>query len=733
MKLPNILHRSFSARLSFFILACATLVFALAFGVSYHFSSRSMERHAQTASENLLQIINLQIESVLRRIEAVPDNLNWVIANGKMVPDSMYSITQNVLRNNPDIYGSAIAFEPYYFKEKGYYFSPYSYREGDSIRSLQLGSRDYDYFEWEWYREPKALGQPCWSEPYYDEGGGQKVMCTYSSPIHDRDGKMIGIFTSDISLEWLSNIINGMKRNDQSYTFMLGRDGTYIVHYLQERILRQTIFGVSKEMTDPKVVVLGENMIAGKQGLQILDNDGVISYVFYAPVPHTQWSLAIVLPKEEVFGNLHKINMLIVLIVGLGWMVLFVISARIIRKLQHTTSAKEQIESELRIARDIQMGMIPKIFPPFPEREEIDLYAVLHPAKEVGGDLYDYLIENNTFHFVIGDVSGKGVPASLLMAVTRSLFRSVVLRVDAPAAVMHSLNASISENNESNMFVTLFIGALDLKTGHLRFCNAGHNPPVLINPKGECTCLDVLSNIPVGVMEGYAYQEQSLTLADSSTLVLYTDGVTEAENVHHNLYGEEPFLKILTRHSKDQPREMVDTVISNIKNFVGDNEPSDDITLLIIKYEKLRKVDVQTLLISNEMSELTKVADFVEQLGAQLGLPPAWVMKLNLALEEAVSNIILYAYKEQPQGQQIEIRASYCDNSLRLTIIDGGEAFDPRLQDDPDISLPVEERPIGGLGVFLIKQIMDKVEYQRINDKNILILSKNIINKSVNQ
>jgi len=138
---------------------------------------------------------------------------------------------------------------------------------------------------------------------------------------------------------------------------------------------------------------------------------------------------------------------------------------------------------------------------------------------------------------------------------------------------------------------------------------------------------------------------------------------------------------------------------------------------------------MQTLLIYNEMSELTKVAGFVEQ----LGLPPAWVMKLNLALEEAVSNIILYAYKEQAKGQQIEIRASCCDNRLTLTIIDSGEAFDPRLQNDPDISLPVEERPIGGLGIFLIKQIMDKVEYQRVNDKNILILSKNIINKSVNQ
>ena len=780
--LPNKLQRSFSARLSFFILLFAAVIFVATFSVFYHFSSRTLERNAQTEAENTLQIINLQIEKVLRRTEAIPDNLNWVITDGQMVPDSMYSITQNVVLNNPDIYGCAIAFEPDYFKEKGYYFSPYSHQDGDTIRSLQLGNENYDYFNWEWYSQPKKLGRPCWSKPYYDEGGGQMVMCTYSAPIYGKNGRMIGVFTSDISLEWLTDLIDSMKRNDQSYTFMLGEDGTYIIHYLHDRILNETIFGVSKEMTDPKVKLLGESMIAGEQGMQVLDNDGVESYVFYAPVPHTQWSLAIVLPNDEIFGDLHRINLTLTLIVGLGLIVLFVICSRIVRTLtrplkrfaasareiargdfnahlpeirssdemkelydsfsymqseltnyiadlRKTTSIKEKIESELRIARDIQMGMIPKIFPPFPERNEIDLYAILNPAKEVGGDLYDFLMDGDKLYFVIGDVSGKGVPASLFMAVTRSLFRSVLVNAQTPATVMNSLNDSISENNESNMFVTLFIGALDLKTGLLQYCNAGHNPPVIVTPDGKCERLEVIPNISVGVMESFSYKEQSLTLSNASTLVLYTDGVTEAENINQELYSEERLLNTIRRSSKMQSREMVETIISDIEAFVGENEPSDDITLLVIEYDKKRERSKQTLQISNKIEELDKLVGFVEQIGEHLSLPPALVVNLNLVLEEAVSNIILYAYKDQAEDKQIEISASDNEDKLTLTIIDSGEEFDPTLKNDPDISLSAEERPIGGLGIFLIKKMMDKVESQRVDGKNVLILSKNLTNK----
>ncbi len=774
------LRQSFSARLSFFILLFTAAIFVVAFSIFYHFSGSTIERDARTEAENTLQIINLRIEKVLRRVEAVPDNLNWVVASGRIVPDSMYNVTRNVVKNNPDIYGSAIAFEPDYFKEKGYWFSPYSYRDGDNIFSKQLGNKEYDYFTWEWYEQPKTLGRPCWSEPYYDEGGGEMIMCTYSAPIYDRDKKMIGIFTSDISLEWLTDLINGMKRSDNSYTFMLGKDGTYIAHYMRERILNQTIFGVSKEMTDPQVRLIGEEMTAGNQGMLTFDNDGIKSYAFYAPVPHTNWSVGIVLPADEVFGELHRINLILILIVGFGLIALFLISSRTISNLtrplkkfaasarkiargdfqaqlpviksqdemmelrdsfsymqseltnyiadlQQTTSVKEKIESELRIARDIQMGMIPKIFPPFPSRREIDLYAVLNPAKEVGGDLYDFFMEGDNLYFAIGDVSGKGVPASLFMAVTRSLFRSVAVSAGTPAAVMTSLNASISENNDSNMFVTLLIGVLDLNTGEMKYCNAGHNPPVIVSPDGRAQWLDVVPNIPVGVMEGFPYKEQQTALPDSSTLVLYTDGVTEAESAEKVLYGEERLLDMVRRNPQAPPRRMIETLLSDIELHVKENEPSDDITLLVIEYDKNREMDRQTLTIHNKIEELNKVAEFVEQIGEQMSLSPALVMNLNLVLEETISNVILYSYKDLPETKPIEIAAWRSDDNLVFSITDSGAEFDPTLKGDPDITLSAEERPIGGLGIFLVKQIMNEVEYQRVNGNNVLTMAKKII------
>ena len=773
----GILRRSFSARLSFFILFFTTLIFMAAFGVFYHFSSSIIEQNARKEAENAFQVINLQIEKVLWRVESVPDNLKQIIAKEQILPDSLYGITRNVVLNNPDIYGCAIAFKPHYFPEKGYYFSPYSYRNGDTVHSLQLGNETYDYFNWAWYSEPSKSGRPCWSEPYYDKGGGQMMMCTYSSPIYDSNGAITGVFTSDISLEWLTNLLNSMKRNNQSYAFMLSKNGTYIVHHQQERILNSTIFDAGEEMANPQIKGVGERMIAGEHGMQLLNNNGVPSYVFYAPVPRTQWSLGIVVPNSEVFKDLHRFNWIFFLIVCAGLCALFLLSIRTISRqskplkqvaasareiakgnfdvrlpairskdemkelcdsfsymqlelnnyianLKMTMSAKEKIESELRIARNIQMSMLPKVFPPFPDYKQLDLFAVLHPAKEVGGDLYDFFMKDELFYFVIGDVAGKGVPASLLMAVTLTLFRSVAANTESPAAVIQSLNASLTDNYPSNMFITMFAGVLDLKTGLLRYCNAGHNPPVVIAPNGECNWLKITPNLPIGVMKEFIFEEQSLTLANSSSLILYTDGITEAENVQQQLYGKDRLLDAIRKNQKLAPCAMIETLLSYLGNYVNNCEPSDDIALMVIEYKLCTTpFDTSKLVISNNIEELNKLYVFVEQIGKQMNLKPELTMYINLALEEAVANIIHHG---KQKNDPIEILFSSDNDKLTFTIIDNGEAFDPTSVADTDITLSAEERPIGKLGIFLIRQIMNEITYRRENETNILTLIKNI-------
>jgi hypothetical protein len=261
-----------------------------------------------------------------------------------------------------------------------------------------------------------------------------------------------------------------------------------------------------------------------------------------------------------------------------------------VSELKETTAHKERIESELSIAREIQMGMIPKIFPPYPDRNDVDLHAILHPAKEVGGDLYDFYMDGNRLYFLIGDVSGKGVPASLFMAITRSLFRTLSHQVDSPAKIVTEMNNSISNSNESNMFVTLIVGILDLSTGKMKICNAGHNPPILIHPDKHVSFLEFPTQIFVGVIDSSTYTDTEITLEKGSKLFLYTDGVTEAENAEKELYGDEKLQKVLSDNASSDVRTIVDVIVTSIADHVQEAEASDDLTILLIQYEPEYKI-----------------------------------------------------------------------------------------------------------------------------------------------
>lgn len=641
MNIIRKIQRSFAAKLSFYILLFTILIFLATFFIFYMFASRSIREAASNRATNLLEIAKLQIENVFTAVRTVPENLLWAVVEQKDIKaDSLYPYTRHILEHNPYIFGTATAFEPYHFKEKGYYFSPYSYRDGDSIGTKQLGTDDYDYHSWDWYATPKKLGHAYWSEPYFDDGGGQMLMITYSIPIREADGSFIGIQTVDVSLGWLTDLVNSLKPYPSAYTILLARDGTYIVHPNKENILTNTIFGMADSLENDCLRELGERMIAGESGMMEMKNSfggKGDSFVFFTPLDSDKWSLGMVIRKDEVFRELNSTNWTVLTLVFAGLILLFIFSMIIIRQLtrplslfsksaaeiatgnfnvplpnirskdemaelhhsfkdmQHhltdyieqlkkTTGAKERIESELRIARDIQMGMIPKTFPPFPERDDVDLYALLYPAKEVGGDLYDFFIDSGRLYFAIGDVSGKGVPASLFMAITRSLFRSVAAFYQDPAEILMSLNNSIAETNESNMFVTLFIGILELSTGELLYCNAGHNPPVLISLEAKPSFMGPVPNVPAGLFQEFIYKSQKLQLEKGTTIFLYTDGLTEAENSEEKLYGKEALLTVLEEAATLEPKEMTETVIAAVGLHVGEAEQSDDLTILTIKY-----------------------------------------------------------------------------------------------------------------------------------------------------
>ena len=253
-----------------------------------------------------------------------------------------------------------------------------------------------------------------------------------------------------------------------------------------------------------------------------------------------------------------------------------------VEELRESTAAKASIESELNVAHSIQMSMLPKTFPPFPERNDIELYGSLKPAKAVGGDLYDFFIRDEKLFFCIGDVSGKGVPASLVMAVSRTLFRNIAAHTAEPSHIVETMNKAICDSNDNNMFVTLFAGVLDLLTGHLRYCNAAHNAPYMISEK-YAAAIPVNPNLPVGVMPDWNFTEQETEMTSGSMLFLYTDGLTEAENVRHEQFGDQRVTDVVTAF-EGSPQELIETMTDAVHQFVGDTEQSDDLTMLAINF-----------------------------------------------------------------------------------------------------------------------------------------------------
>lgn len=776
IRIKKLLTRSFPLRLSLVILGMVSILFAAAFignsGSSRRYVMNESIERAQSALDNTI----LRINNVLQSVEVTVQNLSWLVIENLDNPEKLYSITEHIVENNDFISGSAIAFEPYYYEEFGAFFSPYSYKEGDAIRSIQLGRKDYDYHYMDWYQIPKLLDSPYWSEPYYDEGGGDMIMTTYSYPIYDQLGRMVAIFTADLSLEWFAEQVNSIKPYPNAYNIMIGRGGTFLVHNKKENILTETIFATARLTDDQKFIETTHKMIRGECGMGEFERQDQDFCLFYAPVKATGWSVAVACLHSDIFASVDSVRRYsyilgIICLLLLTLICFYVIRhmtrpltliadsameiaqgnlsaelpsitthdemrtlhdsfadrqqslLRYIDELKDSTANKERIESELRIARAIQLGMVPKVFPPFPEREDVDVYARISPAREVGGDLYDFFIENDKLYFIIGDVSGKGVPASLVMAVTCRLFRTVASYTDTPEGIVSALNNALSESNDSYMFCTTFVGILDMKSGELKYCNAGHNPPVLLQPDGGALTLDVISNIALGVWYGYEFKGESFMMERGSSLFLYTDGVTEAEDLNKSLYGEERLLNLLRQETSRSPRVITENVIDDVDLHAGTACQSDDITILCCSLNQVQEEDARTLVMTNRIEEIERMAVFLEEISQEFDLSVEHSFNIHLAVEEAVTNVIMYAYP-QDEEHELELTVYKRDNRLIFKLVDSGKEFDPTLQPEADVTLSLEERPIGGLGIFLIRRIMQAVDYQRIDGKNILTMVK---------
>ena len=639
MKFNKITYKnSVSGRLTLRVLIVSAIIFTLTFTLFVRMAANKVRQEATKHAHSELSNTIHQIDAVLNAVETAVENTAWLVPYRLSSPEFMYSLTERLLQNNSFIYGSAVAFEPDYYASEGHYFSPYSYRnEKGEICSKQLGNNTYDYHYMDWYQIPKLLNESYWSEPYYDDGGGEMMMTTYSKPLYDEFGNLYAVITADLSLDWLTELVGNIKAFDRAFNLMVSRNASYIVHPNHDLILNETIYSSTYGDESESLKKMQYDMVHCKAGEVLRDMNGDKYFVFYSPVETTCWSVAIVCPRSELYLGVKKLRGMLIILGIIALMLMILLSYHGIRKvvapvedfsdvakkiakgefnaqlpqinsedelkelhdsfeylqnslvkyvdeLKATTANKERIESELRIARGIQLGMIPKSFPAFPDRDDVSLVAKLVPAKEVGGDLYDFFIENDKLYFIIGDVSGKGIPASLVMAVTCRLFRSVASYLDRPEEIITSLNNSLADGNDSNMFCTAFLGILDLKTGSLLYCNAGHNAPYIIEKDGKVSAMSVTPNLPLGLFSGFPYEGQETRIEKDMMIYLFTDGVNEAENIEKEQFSDERLISLLKKHSSDTPRVIIDETFAEVEHHADGADQSDDITVMCIKY-----------------------------------------------------------------------------------------------------------------------------------------------------
>jgi sigma-B regulation protein RsbU (phosphoserine phosphatase) len=783
-KIIAYIRRKLSVRVSLWVVFFAAVIFNIALGFLFFQAREAVRQEAVSRATQILDKTSLRVDSILNRVEVASNMTRWLVERHPDKADSMFVYSRGMLQNNPDFYNCSIAFEPYYFRDKGRYFSAYTKHVGDSLRTMQGGSDHYQYFFVDWYLMPQLLEKPCWTEPYMDfdvPTNSSEMVTSYCQSLKNKQGQVIGVINTSLSISWLSQTISAVKPYPNSYSIMIGRGGTYFVHPDTTKITRQTIFTQTLEQPDTALAALGYAMQRGEEGMKEMSLSGEDCLVFYKPLGQTGCSMAIVCPESDIFSGFDRLRHTIMAIITIGLLLMLYFFIRIITRelkplrrlakeaetiasgqfdaelpdfqrvdeigqlshsfgnmqqslvkyieeLKSTTTQKASIERDLKVASDIQMGMLPEKFPSRDDRDDVQLYASLTPAKQVGGDLFDFYFRDEKLFFCIGDVSGKGIPASLFMALTRSAFRTVSAHESMPGRIVTTMNKTIADMNKQFMFVTLFVGVLDLPTGRLHYCNAGHDAPLLVGAGvGRLPCIP---NVPVGFFPAWDYVPQEAQIFTGTTIFLFTDGLTEAMDADQNQFQMERVNDVASQalsNQQQEPRQLIARMTEAVHKFVGDAEQSDDLTMMAIQYIRQQR-DIKmrrSLVLPNDTQEVPRLNAFVEEVCRDTGFDEDTVAKIKVAVEEAVVNVMKYAY---PEGQSGDVTIEAASNDLRLkfTIIDSGKPFDPTIQTAVDTTLPAKEREIGGLGIHIIRQDMDSINYERMDNLNVLTLRKDI-------
>jgi sigma-B regulation protein RsbU (phosphoserine phosphatase) len=580
-----------------------------------------------------------RVEDVLHSVEERTLLLGEAVSATSPEPQGVDRLLRRFVQGNRRIFGAALAWAPGAWRPGGEHHAVYYHRASDTsdtLVSADLASDRYRYWERQWYQTPIATGRPSWTEPYRDEGGGGVAMVTYSVPFLGPDGTARGVVTADLHLQWLDWLVRSIHLGRSGFGLILSRSGQVIAHSGRRGTDATPVPGRVEPAERARLEPVVTRMLAGEKGFLPVEVGGRAYRLTYRPLTRAGWSVAALYPEDELLeevGWLRSVQAALAL-GGLALLALVVVAlsrrftrplvalaasadnmatgdldaalppvesrdelgtlARAflnmrdslkayIRQLRETTAAKERLEGELRIARRIQADMLPRSRAGGPG-EGYELAATLVPARAVGGDLFDHFRERSRLFVLVGDVSGKGVPAALFMARTKTLFGAVAAHEGDPGGILREVNHSLCTANDAGMFVTAVCGVLDLDTGQLDFACAGHEPPLLLPAQGRPEPLPAEGGPVLGLLERSDFPVNHVRLGPREAVVLSTDGVYEAFATDGDTFGTERLADTVGRHAHEDAALVTDALLTAVRDFASGAPQSDDITILTLRY-----------------------------------------------------------------------------------------------------------------------------------------------------
>lgn len=650
----------------------------------------------------------------------------------------------------------------------------YTGRLNDNEFSFTATHIEDFYQHYPWFKQVPKEEQTYWSEPYIDVDHPQKpLVSTCLLPFKFAGSKEFdGLVAVSVDLKSVQKEFAEYDFKDRGRFLLLSHEGLYVVHPDKNIEMKKTIFDLAREYNLPQLELTGIELQRGHSGNMLMPQSSVFKspvIFFYASIPDWKWGICLVFSSQSFFEPLYAFQVKTSIAMLFGLLILFALISIIchhstkplldlskialqygkgdfsatlpennsndeigimtdafhkmrtnllqhIELVKHNASEQQKSLSELQIAEHIQRSVLPIDLPLHPA---LEVNAAMQPARKIGGDFYDfYFIDEKHFAIVIADVSGKGIPAALYMMTAKALIKTIS-KADIPLSqVFYFVNKELCLGNNTNTFVTAFLGILDVESGILEYVNAGHNPPFYKDSKGY-HMMKTARNLVLGGIENTTYQSEKLQMHAGERIFLYTDGITEAQNRHGAFYGEERLQKLLQKNLQN-PSDTMQQIAADVALFADGAEQSDDFTILELLYLGADSGDV---VFKADVKNTDDVISYMQQDMDKNKIPADKQSNIIIATEEIFSNIAQYAY--QSDGL-VRIKTSMNDKTYEIKFSDNGHPYNPLERTDPDITKSIDERDIGGLGIFLVKKMTDKAAYQRLNDQNVLTISINI-------